>query len=156
MIPANTIGKFRIERKPWGIILWEGDRYWMDDSEKEKESHQFAIDAAEGRVVVGGLGLGRIVEWLQAKPEVTEIVVVEIAKEVIDLVWRYLDVPKATIVHMDLKDYLVTAEGFDYIYMDVAPKAGHESIKEWRKLAEQLVAPDRVFCWGEKEMANVN
>lgn len=151
MIPQNQINDFKIYHRKDMVVLAEGSITWITDCPRERDSQRFAIDKCAGRVLIGGLGIGWIVEQLQATPEVTEIVVVEITQEIIDLVWQYLDVPKASIVRMDLKDYLETASGFDYIYIDIWPDVNDVSIPEWRKLAEQVVAPDRVLCWGEKK-----
>jgi spermidine synthase len=123
----------------------ENDFWWMDDSERELATHEFAIDKAKGKVLVGGLGLGCITEALNAKAEVTEIVVVEIAPEVIELVWEHLDVPKATIINEDLDSYLAAmTEKFDYIYMDVWKEPKDEAIPYWRGLAEKHV-PSRIM-----------
>jgi hypothetical protein len=122
----------------------------MNDGQPEAKSHDFAVKLMRGHVLVGGLGLGCIVERLQEKNEVTEILVIEKSQEVIDLVWRHLDAPKATIIQCDLERYLkTTRRRFDYIYMDVWPGRNDESIPKWRALAEQFVAPDKVLCWGE-------
>jgi hypothetical protein len=142
-------GNFWIDHVNGVAYLYERGFEWMDDSPAEMKGHDFAVEAASGKVLIGGLGLGCIVKRLQEKPEVTEIVVVEIDQDVIDLVWEHLDVLKASIVNADLADYLETVNDFDYIYMDVWPEKGHESIAHWRALAEQKLPSDKVLCWGE-------
>tara|TARA_Y100000310_G_C20591154_1_gene768063 strand:+ start:749 stop:1204 length:456 start_codon:yes stop_codon:yes gene_type:complete len=150
MIPMANKGNFWINCKDGITVLYERSLAWMDNSPQEQTTHDFIVDAVKGKVLVGGLGLGCVVERLQAKREVTKIIVIEIAQDVIDLVWRYLDVPKAEIICDDLKHYLEnTDEQFDYICMDVWPEKGHKTILYWRKLAEQKVKPENVLCWGE-------
>ena len=150
MIPLAEKGAFRITRRDGRTYLHEGTHHWMDDSVPERRTQDFVVEIVTGKVLIGGLGLGCILEQLQAKDAVTKMIVIEKAQEVIDLVWPHLDVPKATIVHKDLEVYLKTTdETFDYIYMDVWPKRKHVSIPDWRALAEKLVTPDRVLCWGE-------
>lgn len=160
-IPENKIGNFEIKYKNGICYLKEGPRFfWMWDAKEDKLSQQFAIDACRGKVLVGGLGLGYIVEELEKKGDVTEIIVVERASEVIELVWKYLNVDKARIIQADIFDYLKeTEDSFDYIYLDVwskLTKAVYETtVLPLRKLAERIVTKDKVLCWQEGYMESL-
>lgn len=54
-------------------------KVWMGLTPMEMITQKAGIDAARGRVVVGGLGLGWFLKEIAAKPEVTEIVVVDVS-----------------------------------------------------------------------------
>lgn len=149
-MPDGNKGNFMVDTACGITRLYERGFEWMNNTSGEMALHDFAVEAASGKVLVGGLGLGCIVERFDAKPEVTEIVVVELSTDVIDLVWEHLNQTKATIINADLTEYLKTADDFDYIYMDVWQKIGDPAIADWRALAEQKVAPDKVLCWGEQ------
>lgn len=62
---------------------------WMSDTDAEKRDHlpgAFAIRERGGRMLLGGLGLGMILRVALLTPEVTEVDVVEINEDVIELV----------------------------------------------------------------------
>ena len=157
VIPEQTIGRFKTEKK-YGILhLYEDDFEWMQLCKGELARHQEAIDACSRDVIIAGLGLGYVVEQLNNKPEVTSIVVVEIAPEVIELVWPYFDHDKAEIVNDDIFNYLRnTDRKFDYACFDVHRDISFEQyetiVKPLRELAEKTIEPDRIFQWREHEM----
>lgn len=153
MIPTNNIGNFSIYYLKGVCHYTENGYVWMDDSEKEKKTHQFAIDECKGKVLVGGLGLGYVVEELAKKEDVKEIVVVEISQENIDLVWKHLDTKgKGKIVKDNLFSYLQTTnEKFDCAYMDIfkdpKDKTCKDKIAQLRSLTEKVVPANKVFMW---------
>ena len=57
---------------------------WMSLTPGEMFSQRAGIKKARGKVVVGGLGLGWFLRKVAAKPEVTEIIVVEKSKELLN------------------------------------------------------------------------
>ena len=148
--PVQTIGDFRIDYDHAYPRLVENGVEWMSYEPKELATHDFAIRKCEGKVLVGGLGLGYIVEKLAEKPTVTKITVIEISPEVKELVWRFLDKRgKCDIVIDDIENYLkTTKERFDYIYLDVFSDTNeYEFAKRLRILANKLVPINRVLVW---------
>lgn len=158
MIPQNTIGEYSITHEEGLCVLRKSGFIWMLDSEAEKATHQFAIDACDGVVLVGGLGLGYIVEQLAVKESVTDIIVIESSQEVIDLVWPHIDTKgKGQIIKADLFEYLNTFDGnIDYMYLDIHPDTSYRSlirhIEPLRTLGERLISPDKVLMWQETKM----
>ena len=138
--------------------LYEDDFEWMSDAPYEKTTQKLLVDVCEGKVLVGGLGLGIVVEPLAAKDSVTRIVVVEKSPEVIEMVWKHLDHKgKGTVVCQDIFDYLkTTKEDFNYICIDVWRYVNSNTynniVLPLRKLAEKLVPAENVLCWQETEM----
>ena len=152
MIPIAKKGNFEVRYRDGVCELMEGRHLWMDLSDREKRTHQKAIDEAFGDVLIGGLGLGYIVEEMAKKPDVTAITVIEVSQDVIDLVAPYISIAKAKIIKADVFKFLKTCDRYDYIYGDVWP-SGHpkwDYLKErFRRLA--LQKSEYVFCWsGEK------
>jgi len=156
MIPTQQKGRFRVTHKDGIVHLFEDKLEWMNLKDGEKRTHQKAIDACSGDVVVGGLGLGYVVEQLNVKPNVRSITVVEIAPEVIELVWPHIQHDKAKVVCDDIFHYLRKGRKFDYGYFDVHKDLSQEQnetvVKPLRKLAEQYIKPDHIFQWRENDI----
>jgi hypothetical protein len=142
--PSKTIGSASIERiRYWGIRecynvrghdfyrsqgIWVrsleiGDKTWMVDD----PPHWWAIEdrsqSFEGHVLVAGLGLGLIVHALSANPAVKKITVVEISKDVIDLISPLC--PKCEVVHSDFWDW---GDEIDGVFFDLFVGDGRELI----------------------------
>ena len=154
MIPERTNGRFKVYHKHGITHLNEDDFEWMQTCHGELAQHQEAIDACEGSVLVGGLGY--IAEQLNNKPEVSSVMVVEIANEVIDLVWPYIDTDKSEIVNDDIFHYLKTTNRkFDYMCFDVHKDTSYEQytkiVKPLRDIAEQFIEPSHIFQWREND-----
>ena len=96
----------------------------MSDTHAERNTNEDVVRQAHGRVLLAGLGLGMIVCPIAKKPEVSEVVVVEISQEVIQLVEpplrQYLgkDADKLKIVHCDIFEYQPEGK-FSTIYFDI-------------------------------------
>ena len=70
------------------VLLKAGcDMPIMQDSEAEYNEHQWLWDNATGDVLVGGLGIGMIHQPLIDNPNITSVTIIEIAQDVVDLVW---------------------------------------------------------------------
>jgi hypothetical protein len=88
------------------------------------------LDDAHGRVLIGGLGFGLSPLLIAMKPNVTEVVVVELYKDVIDsfLAQKYHN-PKITIVQGDIFTY-TNDKPFDSGMVDIyaLPEKNVESV----------------------------
>lgn len=61
----------------------------MSDSYEETEKHQEFFQKAKGDILIAGLGLGMCHEALMQKQDVKSVTIVEVNKDVIDLVWDH-------------------------------------------------------------------
>ncbi len=140
--------------------LYEGDMPWVSACPSELFSMGPDVPAARGRVLVLGLGIGWYPFAIADKPEVSEIVIVEHAPEVISLFETYL-LPrfphreKIRVVEADAFAYLAAlAPGrFDFCYADIWEGAvdGAACYQKIKPLADRL--PGTVFrYWIEKEI----
>ena len=80
------------------LELHAPNHVWMRLTPLEIQGAYFAIKMAKGKVGVVGLGLGYVVEEMAKKPEVEEITVYEISKEIIEL--YYENFPKNSKINI--------------------------------------------------------
>lgn len=128
----------------WGPFPWLGERLgtdssaqvWMSITPQEIESQYMPIRLARGRVGVGGLGLGYVVQRMLSKPEVDELVVYEQNPAVIALYERnFGHHPKLQLVAQDVGT--MHDETFDLFYNDVyASMLETQTFTHWRHLTE--------------------
>lgn len=69
--------------------LMRGGHVLMSDTPSERRDHLPFVRQAHGDVLINGLGLGMCVNAVLGKPDVRSITVVEMAEEVIGLVWDH-------------------------------------------------------------------
>jgi hypothetical protein len=88
-------------------------RVWMGLTPMEMITQKKGIDMARGRCVVGGLGLGWFLKEIAAKPEVTEIVVVDLNPQLFGWI-----MPKLREKFPSVEAKVKCVEGNVYAYMD--------------------------------------
>lgn len=144
----------------WHRLVYGGG-VWMTDLPIEQQQHRNTLQGMKGDVLVGGLGLGLAVNWLAAREEVKSVTVVEISKEVTDLVAPHLRDPRGIvrIVHADLLKYLKAERGkrrLDWAFYDIWQSDGETTffnvVCPLRKLSEPFVDDSHVICWNEDVM----
>jgi len=93
----------------------------MTDTPMEIRSNMYFVAAAHGKVLIAGLGLGLVLISIQDKEDVESIYVVEIHKEIIDLVAKRLPLNnKVRIIQADIfKFNLRRGVKLDTIYFDI-------------------------------------
>ncbi|MBQ3743744.1 MAG: hypothetical protein II858_07810 [Bacteroidales bacterium] len=122
-IPA--IGYFP-EPFSYPSVLQDG-REWMSIKPSEIESSRPAVEAACGRVVTFGLGLGYFAYMAARKPDVTSVTVVERDPAVLTLFREHIlpQIPereKIVLVQDDAFDFLerrMAAAAPDFVFMDI-------------------------------------
>jgi hypothetical protein len=128
---------------------------WTTDYLEEQTSQLDYISHFKGKVLVGGLGIGLVVKYLEENTDVSEIVVVEKEKPIIDLVAPYLNLQKKTkIIHADLYKYLkYCRERFDYAYYDIWQEADENAYVGYMiplyYLSEGIIKEENIVCWAE-------
>lgn len=127
----------------------------MSDSPQEMFLQYEAYKDATGKVLVGGLGLGMYASMIADKSNVTEVIIVEIDKDVIKLCKPKNK--KIRIINDDVKKFLKeTDEKFDYIYIDIHYSTGAmeyiSTILPMRKTLSKRFPETPSSFWGESEM----
>lgn len=115
--------------------LYVDDKLMMSDTTAEKMANSKFVSHARGRVLIAGLGLGMILYPTLVKPNVTNITVVEINKDVIDLIQPHVRTfpganKKLEIINNDIYDYEPPNVKFDTIYFDIWPESPSEEEQE--------------------------
>lgn len=120
---------------------------WMKISPLEIESSYMFIKYATGKVGVVGLGLGYVVQELAKKDDVTEVIVYEIEKDIVDLYYtNFGDNPKIKVINEDT--YKVTGERFDFFYVDIYEyKLTKQVVDDYNKFNELHDIKEYLF-WG--------
>lgn len=125
----------------------------MSSTPAECWDHQEAL-LASGKVLIAGLGIGLVLGTLLANPAVTEIVVVEKNKEVIDLVWHHYEAnEKVSLVHQDIFDFEIDSS-FDYCWFDIWNDISISNLRDMGTLiAKAIGAGARYGVWSLRALA---
>ena len=136
------------------------NRCVMSDTPMEKESNMQFLCHASGRVLIGGLGIGMVLLSLLQDENISQITVVELEQEIIDLVLPHikkfdthgkLHVVKGNILAFDPPE----GSRFDTIYFDIWDTISADNFavmqKLRRKFAEFQAENGWLGCWMEKE-----
>lgn len=143
-------------------ILGDKDGTWMTDTPAEQVSAHDALKKCKGRVLVGGLGLGYFIKKLQEKNNVSEVIVIEISQDVINLVWKHLNLDKRfSVICIDIKKYLkryTSNRKFDWVYLDIWRGDGEASfidtVLPLKRLAYKTACDkvNHILSWQEDVM----
>ena len=85
--------------------LKRGGTLVMSDTPAEMRDHYAPVLNAKGACLINGLGIGMVLRAVLKKPEVTSVTVVEISREVLDMVSPHYADPRVTFVHADALQY---------------------------------------------------
>jgi len=140
-VPDGVCGDYRVETftvskndsrftsyRPNGYVpagtykrLMRGCQLVMSNTPIEVDSNRVFISWAKGKVLINGLGLGMVLTEIFKKEEVTEVTVVEISEEVINLVGTsFKDDPRVNIIHADALEYKPPkGKRFDCVWHDI-------------------------------------
>lgn len=122
---------------------------WMSLTPLEMLSQRSGIKRAKGKVLVGGLGMGWFLRKVCEKPEVEEVIVVEISKDLLD--WYGYDVcrkhPKVSEVICDNVYNHFGRHGNAQYLLDIWPiSQGALSDRQYR--AAKRKWGKRIWAWG--------
>lgn len=108
----------------------------MEDSPRELRRHLPILLAAQGRVLISGLGLGCVLRGLLSKPEVKHVDVIEIDPAIAQLVWPEFEANPRTTLHMGDAETIEWAPGvrWDFIWHDVWSELEHLDVVHGRLL----------------------
>lgn len=128
----------------------------MTDTDMEKSSNQEFVNAANGEVLVAGLGIGLIIFNALNKPEVKHITIVEKYQDVIDLVSPYFKDTRVSFICADILEWRPEkGKKYDTIYFDIWPTICVDNLDEIKFLHNSFKSklnrqnPD---CWMDSWM----
>ena len=107
--------------------VFENGREWMAIKPNEIETMRLAIENAQGRVLVYGLGMGYFAYMVSRKNDVDSVCIVERDQSVIDLFEKYIlsqfsNKDKISLVKCDAFEYAeneMKNRNFDYVFTDL-------------------------------------
>jgi hypothetical protein len=119
--------------------LFVRDELVMSDMWMERLSNWPVVCLAHGRVLIGGLGLGMILPPLLAKDQVSHVTVVEVERDVIDLVQPafvgQIAACRLELVHDDIRTWSPPSRArYDTIYFDIWPTISVANLPEMEAL----------------------
>lgn len=131
----------------------------MSNTPMELMTCRVSVDKAKGRVLVGGLGMGIVLEAMLRKPEVEQIVVVERDAQLLRLVGKhYRKEPKIKLVQCDLFEYEPDGK-FDFGWYDIWNDVSDGNLDSMSKLKAKFKSRVKSqACWAEnlcKRMARM-
>lgn len=129
------------------IKLSKDNEELMKISPIEIQSSYNFIKFAEGKVGIVGLGLGYVVQELLKKEKVSEIIVYEKEKEVIDLYLKnFGENKKVKIINIDA--FMASKEYFDFFYVDIYYYELVKNVTEDYKKFKYLHNIKEYMFWG--------
>lgn len=136
--------------------LYRGGALWMSDTDAERRDHYDAMYRT-GRILVHGLGLGCIVNYLLGNPAVEHVDVVDIDPDVLTLIAPHYEqkFPGRFTAHLGDAYTYAWPKGttFDYIWSDIWLHLCVDNLDEMANLRRRcsrlgLATADRHGCWG--------
>jgi len=138
------------------------DALVMSDTDAEMIDFLNDMKGARGHVLVGGLGMGLVLKAMMLIGKVKKITVVEVSKDLIDLVQPYVfDLARrygigVTIHHDDIMEWRPTPNTlFDYAWFDIWDEISPDNLPDMA-LLEQMYRPvmkanGKIKHWCERE-----
>ena len=123
----------------------------MSDTPSEVADHFHFIRRAEGHVLIAGLGLGMVIKALLAKVSIERIDVVEIDKDLIDLVGPHYFDPRLRVYHDDIKTWKSPrGSQWDFVWLDIWDSIDAGNLDLMRKLRKRFMRQcGSIQCWCE-------
>jgi len=139
------------------VVLTRGANTWMSLTPIEYESQILGVEAAQGHVVIHGLGMGWVAAETALREAVSAITIVERDADVIalhqqlDLFARLPDGvgAKMRIVHADAFEWQPDG-AVDFLMPDIwLPLVGDPRLPDVRRMQEQAQSP-AIYFWGQE------
>lgn len=176
-IPEATSGNWRVEKfttdrmdlrslaSGRGVPLGKtytrmmcGSTLVMSDTPAEMRDHSHAVHNAKGSCLINGLGIGMVLKNILLKDSVTDVTVVELSQDVINMVAPHYNDPRVAIVCESAFDYQ-PPKGKEYgmVWHDIWNYICGDNIEEMKKLHRKYGRRTEwqgSWCRGECERAN--
>ena len=127
---------------------------WMSLTPMEAESMAAGIDAAAGRVVVGGMGLALAAHAIAMKETVEKVTVVELDPAVVEAARAFARIDawpcaeKLEIVTRDLADHRDPSA--DFLFVDIWPYYRMDVMVPQMQAFHRAIPAARAFYWGQE------
>lgn len=136
-------------------ILRHGNDTWMGDTPQEQSEHARVLDAT-GEILINGLGLGCLPNWLLQDPAVTSVDIVERDPDVIALVASHYEqkwAGRCRVHHGDAFTHVWPGRTFDLVAHDIWVAMEPENLLEMQRLHQRYDPVARAqWSWGYEEI----
>jgi spermidine synthase len=107
----------------------------MSDTPAEMSDHRWAVRKAKGSCLISGLGIGMVLKNILLKPEVTDVTVVEISQDLIDLIAPHYPDDRVTFVCADVLTWKPPkGKRYDMVWHDIWDNICADNLPEMQKL----------------------
>lgn len=107
----------------------------MSDTPAEMRDHHFAVMKANGSCLINGLGIGMVLKNILKKESVTDVTVVEISQDLIDLVSPHYQDPRVTFVCADALTYSPPKnKRYQMVWHDIWDNICTDNLEDMKKL----------------------
>lgn len=131
--------------------LTRGGTIVMSNTPAEILDHIKFIQEAQGKVLIAGLGLGMVLQEVLKKDSVIKVTVVEISKDVINLVAKSYQDPRLEIINEDIFNFKPT-EHYDFGWYDIWDDISGDEYEEMKKITRKLSRfVSKSDCWCKNE-----
>jgi len=107
----------------------------MSDTPAEMRDHSAPVRMAKGSCLLNGLGIGMVLKNILIKQAVTDVTVVEISQDLIDLVSPHYSDPRVSFICANAFDYKPPGgKRYQMVWHDVWDYICSDNLKEMEKL----------------------
>jgi spermidine synthase len=115
--------------------LMRGNTLVMSDTPAEMRDHYMAVRMAQGSCLINGLGIGMVLKAILKKPEVTDVTVVELSQDLIDIVAPHYQDERVTIICDDALEYKPPkGKQYGMVWHDIWDYICADNLKDMHKL----------------------
>ena len=144
------------------LYLYQDDMDWMFDAPSEANTNDIPAQRAHGKVLTFGLGIGYFLYMAIQNPNVEEVTVIELSKEVIAMFQNFIlpqfeSTKPIHLIEADAFDYFNEEylSNFDYIYTDIW-QSSQDGLPLITGLLEQCYLPkEKADFWIEDSCLEV-
>jgi hypothetical protein len=138
---------YRTDNRWKGVDGWDT---WMSITPHEMWSQRSGVQAATGRVILGGLGMGWLLRQISKKPTVKSIIVIEKDADLLEWFGKRVCAETPKVTDIICGDYWEHAHKMDLkkdrFIADIWP--GHSDAEHDRDLAKLRATGAKVWAWG--------
>lgn len=142
ILPGNYT---KLMHKEYGLV--------MSDTQAEILDQTDIMYEARENVLINGLGLGLVLQYILSKSEVKKVVVNEISSDLINMIQPYFTDPRLTINHANAFTWKPDGIRFNVVWHDIWYFINGDLYPEMKKLkrryAHWLQEPHWQGCWCE-------
>jgi hypothetical protein len=127
----------------------------MSNTQMEIRTHSYFIAMAQGSVLINGLGLGMALTAILAKPEVTDVTVIEKDADVIALVGpTFAADPRVSVIHADAMTWQPPrGKRYGAVWHDIWNDICADNLPEMKMLCRRYGRrTDWQGCWAREHL----